>query len=87
MLGMSNIQKNRLTGEAFRYLLLLRDFGHLDDQTLSQVVLGFSPHSLLPEEVELDQTSIRRAAAMVLFDGSQSQDSSLLNSDWPYIFS
>jgi hypothetical protein len=88
MPGMRTIQKNRLTGEGFRYLMLLRDFGHLDEQLVSQVVLGFSSQSPFTDEVELDHWAVRRAAAMVLFDdGSQSQDAELLDADWPYIFS
>jgi hypothetical protein len=84
---MNNIQKTRLTGDAFRYLLLLKDFGHLDDEALSQVVLGFSPHAALSEQPELDRDSVRRAAAMLLFNGSHSQDPALLDADWPYVFS
>ena len=82
----------RLSGPAFRFAMLLRDFGHLDEQGLSQLLLAVPEEQALDEGAEpvLGVIEVRRAAAKLLFERSASeaeQGRTPLNEDWPLLFS
>lgn len=83
-----NVPQVRLTGRASRFVFMLRDFGHLDDEGVDRLLLGAAdlrgPGAVGP----LDLPEVRRAAAMLLFtelDGAPPP--ALLQADWPILFS
>jgi hypothetical protein len=82
----------RMTGRAFRFALMLRDFGHLDDAGLNQLLVtaleGAEPGE--DPEIEVDLDAVRRVAARVLFErgGPEiGEGRGLLAEDWPLLFS
>lgn len=87
-----HVLRARVSGPAFRFALLLRDFGHLDDAGLSQLLLAAAEEQELIDEpeVEIDVHVMRRAAARLLFEqGAQEsvEGRSPLVEDWPLLFS
>lgn len=77
----------QLTGRASRFVFMLRDFGHLDDEGVNQLLLGAAdlrgPGAVGP----VDLPEVRRAAAMLLFTEDEGPPSPLLQADWPILFS
>jgi hypothetical protein len=76
----------RLTGRAARYLQILQDFGHLDDEQVARVVLAV-PGATGRRLPLADLPDVRRAAASLLFDRSQGELDGVLAEDWPLLFS
>ena len=78
----------RLDGSASRFLTLLVDFGHLDEDALRQVFLLLGDMAI-PQPgggpVRVGVNDVRRAAAAVLFD--RDPVSPHLFEDWPLLFS
>lgn len=89
---MSEPYSARMSGPAFRFALLLRDFGHLDEAGLSQLLITASEHIEDPEsdDPEISLRAIRRAAALQLFErdaGDLHTARGILFEDWPLLFS
>lgn len=79
----------KLTGRAARWMQLLEDFGHLDPDGIDRVMVGVA--DLCPPGPDgarvADLAEVRRAAAMVLFPATLGRSGSLLDEDWPLLFS
>lgn len=83
---MSDVHVVRLSGKASRFLQLLQDFGHLDDDSAAQVMLGVGdPMGRGRRSVDLPE--VRRAAAAMLFSRGEGDLDALLAEDWPLLFS
>lgn len=89
---MSDPILGRMTGPAFRFALMLRDFGHIDETGLNQLLVTaveLAEPSDDPE-AEVDLPTIRRAAARLLFDRGITDigdNAGILAEDWPLLFS
>jgi hypothetical protein len=82
----------RLTGRAAKFLQMLQDFGHLDEERSNEVFLALAEHGSSRREVILDLPAVRRVAAAVVFGGAfedpdERIDPTLLAEDWPLLFS
>lgn len=75
----------RLSGPAARFLQVLQDFGHLDDDQAARVVLSLVPNRKGEAVAGVD--AVRRAAAVQLFERSGGDPDGLLADDWPLLFS
>ncbi|MEM6926515.1 MAG: hypothetical protein AAF602_06290 [Myxococcota bacterium] len=77
-----------LTGRAARWLHLLQDLGHIDIATADELIMAASDlhRELRHEGNRVDLDTVRQAAAMLLFT-SDSEPSTMLNDDWPLLFS
>lgn len=76
----------QLTGRATRFVHLLVDLGHLDQETANRVLVGVT--ELVQGRRVADIADVRRAAAMVLFPvDEQSPFDGVLAEDWPILFS
>ncbi|MEQ1506228.1 MAG: hypothetical protein ABMB14_28610 [Myxococcota bacterium] len=80
----------RLTGRAARWVHLLHDFGHLDDQGVDRLLIAVADlHAELggADEGWIDLPLVRRAAAVLLT--ATREDGLLpliLEEDWPLLF-
>lgn len=77
----------RLTGRASRFVFMLRDFGHLDDEGVDRLLLGAADLRVPGAVGPVDLPEVRRAAAMMLFPEGEQPPSALLQADWPILFS
>jgi hypothetical protein len=89
---MSDPILGRMSGPAFRFALMLRDFGHIDDTGLNLLLVTAVElaEPIDGEEAEVDLRTIRRAAARVLFDRGVpeiGEGAGILAEDWPLLFS
>lgn len=87
-----DVPQIRLTGRAWRYVQLLRDFGHLDDAKGNEL---FSMLSDLAERSRIDAVdlpAVQRITAVLLFgrgtpEEVEAMENGLLAEDWPILFS
>ena len=77
----------QLTGRATRFVQMLRDFGHLDDEAVNRLLLGAADLQAPGVVGPVDLPEVRRAAAMLLFPEGEVPQGSLLLADWPILFS
>ncbi len=77
----------RLTGRAARYVYLLRDFGHLDEQGVDQLLLSIADGEGDGHGVLVDVGVVRRHAATMLFVDFSADDAGILADDWTMLFS
>ncbi|HMV70328.1 MAG TPA: hypothetical protein PKA64_26035 [Myxococcota bacterium] len=78
----------RLTGRALRFLRLMQDLGHLDDQLVSDVLLDLYPPRGARGPVWADVDVVRSAVAARLFQRSEgAKMPPNLVEDWPLLFS
>jgi len=91
---MSAPLRARLTGPAFRFAMLLREFGHLDDAGLNELLItsaeAVEPSDDPTDEPEVDVAVVRRLAAGLLFargGADLTSDEGILAEDWPLLFS
>lgn len=87
---MNGALRVRLTGRAMRFLWLLQDFGHLDEDRLNEIFIGLADIAGNTKEQPVDLPLVRRVAAAVLFgQGENLRDieSGVLAEDWPLLFS
>ena len=77
-----------LTGRAARWLHLLQDLGHIDLSTADELVMAASDlhRELAHEGNRIDLDTVRQAAAMLLFT-NDSEPTTMLDDDWPLLFS
>jgi hypothetical protein len=85
---MTQALRVRLTGRAARFVWLLQDFGHLDDERMNELYIALAELGGTPAEQLIDLPVVRRVAAAILF-GSESLelDRGVLAEDWPILFS
>jgi hypothetical protein len=82
------VPRVRLTGRAARFLQMMQDLGHLDEESKSQVLLSVrvANPSRAPAWVDVD--TVRSATAMILFHRLEGEEvSGILSEDWPLVFS
>lgn len=84
---MNDVRRVRLTGRAARWIDLLREFGHLDDESVEDLLIALADIEGTPKGVKLDVAPMRRLAAEVLFDIIEEPDRTVLREDWPVLFS
>ncbi|MFK7930466.1 MAG: hypothetical protein AB8H79_19920 [Myxococcota bacterium] len=87
---MSEALRARLSGPAARFLALLRDFGHLEDQALADILIESCAEATGSEEALVDLAGIRKVAARYLFEQNSVQvqtGEGILIEDWPLLFS
>jgi hypothetical protein len=89
---MEKVLKARLTGRAAKFLQMLQDFGHLDEESGHEVFMAIADHGASRREMIVDLPVVRRIAAAVLFGdafeaASERLDPTLLAEDWPLLFS
>jgi hypothetical protein len=77
-----------VTGPAARYAQLLVDFGHLEEEDLSRLLLAVGEVTAEGKDV-IDLAALRRVAAMWLYPQGNAPDElpGLLFEDWPLLFS
>lgn len=83
---MSDVPEVRLTGKAARFLQILQDFGHLDEEAAMRLLLDIEPSSLLGDDIA-DLDDARRAVAIALFERHDGEIGGILGEDWPLLFS
>jgi len=74
-----------LTGRASRFLRVLQELGHLDDEGWAQVVLAAAREA--GDDRRVGPELIRRHAARLLFERTGGQESPPLDRDWRVLFS
>ena len=87
---MSDALRARLTGPAARFIYLLRDFGHLDDASMAELILDIAGEADSAAEARVDLPTARRLAARHLFVRSGADlaaGEGILVEDWPLLFS
>lgn len=81
---MSHVPSVRVTGKAAQFLLLLQDFGHLDETTADRILLDIGAAN---DGASIDLDMVRRAVAEVLFAGAGGLLSEgQLGEDWTLLF-
>jgi len=85
---MNDALRARITGRAARWLELVKDYGHLDDETLDALLVAIADDFGEIEETLVDLPDIRRLAAEVLFDRSpEGEDGDdVIAEDWALLF-
>lgn len=83
---MSDVPEVRLTGKAARFVQILQDFGHLDEDSAMRLLLEVDPSGLLGDDLA-DLDDVRRAAAIALFERADGDITGILGEDWPLLFS
>lgn len=82
---MAQVPVVRVTGRASRFLRLLQDFGHLDDEAVARIELGLGHEGPVPPTLDLD--AARLASARALFEAHEGIIDGLLAEDWPILYS
>ncbi len=81
------VPRARLSGRAHQFLLMLRDFGHLDEEGADRLVVAACDMVTDPNGV-IELHVVRRMAAMMLAPvGPEGELSAVLAEDWPVLFS
>ena len=83
---MSDVPEVRLTGKAARFMQILQDFGHLDEEAAMRLLLDIEPSGVLGDDIA-DLDDARRAAAIALFERLDGDIGGILGEDWPLLFS
>ena len=84
---MSDVRRVRLTGRAARWIDLLREFGHFDDESVEELLIALADLEGTSKGVKVDVGPMRRLAAEVLFDFVEEPDRTVMREDWPLLFS
>lgn len=82
---MSDVLRARFSGRAARFVDLLQDYGHLDDQGANRLLVTVAELRGGSDESPIDLDAVRKVAAMVLF--SDEEPAAALTEDWRYLFS
>lgn len=85
---MNDALRARITGRAARWLELVKDYGHLDDETLDALLTAIAEDYGEPGEALVDLPEVRRIAAELLFDRSpEGEDGDdVVAEDWALLF-
>jgi hypothetical protein len=82
------VPRVRLTGRAVRFLDMMQDLGHLDEEAKSQVLLSVRSTQQSRGATWVDVDTVRSATAMVLFHRLDGEPiAGVLGEDWPLVFS
>lgn len=81
---MSELIDVRLTGKSERYVKLLQQYGHLDEDGVNRLLLAVS-EVVGNERRPVELPMLRRIAAMILINEAKSE--ALLEADWEMLFS
>jgi hypothetical protein len=76
----------RLDGRATRFVAMLRELGHLDQDGCDRLLLGVA-ELRAGDSRPVGVQTVRRAAAMLLFPPDELAEGSMLSDDWPFLFS
>ena len=76
---MSDVPEVRLTGKAARFMQILQDFGHLDEEAAMRLLLDIEPSSLLGDDIAdgpdaIDRDQLALAVEFVRDVGVYSED-------------
>jgi hypothetical protein len=80
----------RLSGSAQQFITMLRDFGHLDEPGIEQLLMVLAEAYGEVDEVEVDLDDVRRVAADMLFERAPDElamGEGILAEDWAILFS
>ncbi len=81
-------RQTHLSGRAARFLQLLQDFGHLDDDTAGELLWSALERRAPQVTGPLCFQELRREAAVSLVDGAPGAAlEGILAEDWPLLFS
>ena len=85
---MADIRRVRVTGRAAKFVALLQEYGHLDDEGAEDVLVDVAEFLGTPKGRKVDLADVRRFAASALFD-TEGGDAgpAALSEDWPLLFS
>ena len=85
---MNDALRARITGRAARWLELVKDYGHLDDEALDALLVAIADDFGEVDEALVDLPAIRRIAAEVLFERSpEGEDGDdVVAEDWALLF-
>jgi hypothetical protein len=78
-------RRARLTGRAAQFVHLLQDFGHLDEEGASRLMVALADGGRGNREEMFDLHDVRRLAAAMLF-GQEGENQAILEEDWPLLF-
>ncbi len=86
------VMRVRLTGRATRFLGVLREFGHIDEDRLDELFVALTELAGGADEPLVDLPDVRRMAAAILFGPGDEQsldeiEKGVLAEDWPLLFS
>ncbi len=86
------VMRVRLTGRAARFLDVLKEFGHIDEDRLDELLVALTEISGGADEPLVDLPDVRRMAAAILFGPGDSEsleeiEKGVLSEDWPLLFS
>lgn len=85
---MARVSRIRLTGRAMRFINLVAELGHLDEEAISRVVLSLEPPPGSKGTVIADIDVIRPAVAWTLAERLEGAPAdSALAEDWALLFS
>ena len=84
---MNDVPVMQLTGRAAHFVGLLREFGHLDEETIHGVVIQASEFVAEAGGDKVDIDVIRRICALTLFGIHGGVSEGVLVQDWPMLFS
>ena len=78
----------RLTGRAAKFVQVLKDWGHLDEEGINQLLALVAELHGTPTGATADLSAVKRAATILMFDAAgMSEQDRLLNEDWSLLFS
>lgn len=83
---MTEVPEVRLTGKAARFMQILQDFGHLDEDAAMRLLLEIEPSGAIGDDLA-DLDDARRAVAIALFERLDGEIGGILAEDWPLLFS
>lgn len=86
--GARALRQVRLSGRAARYVALLRDFGHLSDDEVDQLLVSIADAEGRAQPSLVDTAGVRaHAAAMLFYRALAAEGDSTLDQDWDLLFS
>jgi hypothetical protein len=78
----------RITGRAHRFLQMMQDLGHLEEEDVTDVLLSLHAANGSRGPAIADLDTVRAAVAYLLFqDDEGSGPGGILAEDWPHLFS
>lgn len=85
---MKAVPQVRLTGRAQRFLQMLQEFGHLDEEGVGDLLMSLRVSHPSRGVALADLDAVRMAAAVVMFARSDPEaPDPMMAEDWPLLFS